>query len=127
MKDSNTQAAPDAHVHRTRISSAWVASIAAAVVLILLLVFIIQNSQRVSVSFLGAHGQLPLGVALLLAAASGILLVAVPGTARIVQLRRAARKAAATPPPSPAVGPAETEPGVPDTSDNSENPPEQNP
>jgi hypothetical protein len=39
------------------------------------------------VSFFGAHGHLPMGVALLLAAVFGILLVALPGTVRIVQLR----------------------------------------
>ncbi|WP_063774161.1 lipopolysaccharide assembly protein LapA domain-containing protein [Streptacidiphilus rugosus] len=89
------------HVRRTRVSAAWVTSIVAAVVLILLLIFIAQNSQRVSVSFLGAHGHLPLGVALLLAAACGVLFVAIPGTARIVQLRRAARKAAAPVAPAP--------------------------
>ena len=39
-----------------------------AVVLLLLLVFILENSQRVDISYFGAHGHLPLGVALLLAA-----------------------------------------------------------
>ncbi|MGS2618445.1 hypothetical protein ACVCAH_28535 [Micromonospora sp. LZ34] len=43
-------------------------------------------------SFLGAHGHLPVGVALLLAAVFGILLVALPGTARIVQLRMGQRR-----------------------------------
>ena len=38
-----------------------------AVVLLLLLIFILQNGTQVSVSYLGAHGHLPLGVALLLA------------------------------------------------------------
>ena len=88
-------------VPRTRTGSAWVAAIVAALILILLLVFILQNSQRVKVSFLGTDGSLPLGVALLLAAASGLLLVAVPGTARILQLRRAANRALAQPLPEP--------------------------
>jgi hypothetical protein len=56
-------------------------------VLLLLLIFVLENGQRVEVSFFGAHGRLPLGVALLLAAVFGVLLVALPGTARIVQLR----------------------------------------
>ncbi|MEV0425491.1 LapA family protein [Micromonospora sp. NPDC050495] len=63
-----------------------------AVVLLLLLVFVLQNGQRAEVSFLGAHGTLPMGVALLLAAVSGVLLVALPGTARIVQLRMLGRR-----------------------------------
>ncbi|WP_198414022.1 LapA family protein [Micromonospora phaseoli] len=81
-----------------------------AVVLLLLLIFVLQNGQRAEVSFFGAHGTLPMGVALLLAAVSGVLLVALPGTARIVQLRVLARRRGrpeadapehrATPPPS---------------------------
>jgi len=35
----------------------------------------------------GAHGHLPLGAALLLAAVLGALLVIIPGTGRILQLR----------------------------------------
>jgi hypothetical protein len=45
----------------------WVALVVAAFVLLLLLIFILQNGQRAQVSFLGAHGSLPMGVALLLA------------------------------------------------------------
>jgi len=63
-----------------------------ALILVLLLIFILQNGHRVDVSFLGAHGHLPLGVAMLLAAVGGILLVAIPGTGRIMQLRRTARR-----------------------------------
>ena len=79
-------------VRRTRIGGWWVASALFAVVLLLLLIFILENSQRVDISFFGAHGHLPLGVALLLAAVLGVLLVVIPGTARIVQLRIVARR-----------------------------------
>lgn len=72
---------------RSRVGGLWVAAVVFAVVLLLLLIFVLQNGQRVAVSFLGADGTLPLGVALLLAAVFGVLLVALPGTARIVQLR----------------------------------------
>lgn len=65
----------------------WVAAVLFAVVLLLLLIFLLENGQRADVSFFGAHGHLPMGVALLLAAVFGILLVALPGTARILQLR----------------------------------------
>ena len=74
-------------VPRSRMGGAWVTLLTAAFVLLLLLIFILQNSQRAEVSFLGAHGHLPIGVALLLAATFGVLLVALPGTARIIQLR----------------------------------------
>jgi len=63
-----------------------------AVVLLLLLIFILENGRRVDVAYFGAHGHLPLGVALLLAAVLGILMVVIPGTARIVQLRLTARR-----------------------------------
>jgi uncharacterized integral membrane protein len=77
---------------RTRIGGLWVASVLFALVLVLLLIFILQNGQRASISFFGAHGHVPLGVALLLAAVSGILLVVIPASARIVQLRLTARR-----------------------------------
>jgi uncharacterized integral membrane protein len=78
-------------VRRTRFSGLWVGATVAAVVLLVLLVFIIENSQTVNISFFGAHGHLSLGVALLLAAICGVLLVAVPGYGRILQLRKALR------------------------------------
>jgi uncharacterized integral membrane protein len=84
--------APPEPIRLTRTGALWMSLILAAVVLILLLVFIIQNSTRVDISFMGAHGHLPLGVALLLAAVSGVLLIAIPGTGRIVQLRRQVRR-----------------------------------
>lgn len=61
--------------------------VAFAVVLLLLLIFILQNGQRSDVYFLGAHGHLPMGIALLLAAVFGVLLVALPTAVRILQLR----------------------------------------
>jgi uncharacterized integral membrane protein len=73
----------------------------AAVILILLLTFILQNNRSVQLSFFGAHGHLPLGVALLLAAAGGVVLVAIPGYGRIIQLRRAVRRAGTTRPVPP--------------------------
>jgi uncharacterized integral membrane protein len=74
-------------VPRSRTGGLWVAAVVFAVILLLLLVFVLQNGRRAEVSFFGAHDHLPMGVTLLLAAVFGILLVALPGTARIVQLR----------------------------------------
>jgi len=45
----------------------------------------------VQISFFPLAGVLPVGVALLLAAIAGVLLVAIPGSLWIMQLRRAAR------------------------------------
>ena len=81
-----------APIRRTRVSAIWVGLIIAAVLLIGLLIFIGQNARSVTIHFLGLEGRVPLAVALLASAVCGVLLVAVPGTARIMQLRRALKK-----------------------------------
>ena len=73
---------------RTKIGSMRAALIAGTAVLIVVLIFIIQNAHAVGISFLGAHLHLSLAVALLLAAIAGALVMAAAGTARITQLRR---------------------------------------
>ncbi len=83
---------PQHRIKRTRTSGVWVAVGFFTVVLLLLLIFILQNGTQVSVSYLGLHGRLPLGVALLLSAVSGVLLVVLAGAARISQLRTVARR-----------------------------------
>jgi uncharacterized integral membrane protein len=83
-------------VRRSRASYLWVGMIIAALVLIVLLIFIAQNSQKVSIHFLGFNGHLPFAVAVLIAAVAGLLLVAVPGSIRILELRKAVKQAAAT-------------------------------
>jgi len=85
---------PEVKVAGGRISGVWVALTLSAVVLIFLLIFIVQNNVDVPIRFLGLAGTLPLGVALLFAAALGVLLVALPGYGRILQLRRALRRLA---------------------------------
>jgi uncharacterized integral membrane protein len=82
-----TETAPASPTGRTRISGAWVGIVIGVVVLVLLLSFIIQNSQSVKVSFFTVSGHIPLGVALLLAAVGGVLLAAVVASLRIWQLR----------------------------------------
>lgn len=83
-------------VRHGRVSALYVGLIVAAILTIFLLVFIAQNSDSVAVKFLGFEGQISLAVALLLSAVIGVLVVAVPGSLRIVQLRRALRKNANT-------------------------------
>jgi uncharacterized integral membrane protein len=85
-------ATPPLTIKRTRTSGLWVAVGFFAVILLLLLIFILQNGRTVDVSYMGAHGHLPLGVALLLAAVCGVLLVVLAGAARISQLRTVARR-----------------------------------
>jgi uncharacterized integral membrane protein len=87
-----TTGRPAPAVTRTRTGGLWTGLILSALVLLFLLIFILQNNVPVQINFLGASGTLPTGVALLLAAIAGLLLVAIPGGLRIVQLRRAARR-----------------------------------
>ncbi|MCU1602355.1 MAG: hypothetical protein JWO22_3064 [Frankiales bacterium] len=79
-------------LQRTRTQGLWVAALSFAVVLLLLAVFILQNSQKVEVSYLGADGHLSLAVAMLLSAVAGALLVGIAGFARVLQLRHVARR-----------------------------------
>ena len=82
---------PRAGVPHPRVGQLWVAAAVFALVLSLLMTFVLENGQRSKVSFFGPHGDPPMGVALLLAAVFGVLLVALPGAARSVQLRLRAR------------------------------------
>jgi uncharacterized integral membrane protein len=85
---------PEPALGHSRSGGLWTGLILSAIVLIFLLVFILQNQISVTIRFLGFAGAVPVGVALLLAAIAGLLLVAIPGGVRIMQLRRAARRAA---------------------------------
>ena len=85
-------ALPQHTIEPTRTSMVWTMVGIGVVLLVAILVFILQNGQRVRVRFLVANGTLPLGVALLFAALLGALLVLVAGAARVLQLRVVARR-----------------------------------
>jgi uncharacterized integral membrane protein len=77
---------------RTRVSAAWLSVCFAAIALVVLVVFMLQNTQSVEISFLWMHGNVPLALALLTAGV-GVAIIAIAfGEARIGQLRRAARR-----------------------------------
>ena len=76
----------------TRASAVWVATGAALLLLVMLIVFILQNPAQVVVHFIGLSGSLSLGMALLSAAVGGGVLVAIAGVARVTQLRMHARR-----------------------------------
>jgi uncharacterized integral membrane protein len=78
---------------RTRLSGAWTAIVVGLVALVVILVFILQNGQKVEVTFLMFSGQLPLAVALLFALILGAVIVFAFGAARILQLRMVAGRA----------------------------------
>jgi len=77
-----------------KVSALWIGLIVAALLLVLLLIFIAQNSKTVPIHFLGVSGHISLAVALLLSAVVAALLVAIPGSVRIYQLRRLVRRTA---------------------------------
>ena len=76
----------------SRTSGTWVAVIVLSLLLLLLAVFILQNTQRVEVAFFGWSGRAPLAATLLIAAAGGALVVASAGVLRILQLRRRVKR-----------------------------------
>lgn len=61
-------------------------------VLVLLLIFIIQNLSDASVHFLGLHARLPIGVLILIGVVAGGLIVLVASLVRLAQLRHRARR-----------------------------------
>ncbi len=75
-------------LRHSRTSGLWVAVVGLGVVLVLLVVFIVQNTQKVEVAFFGWNGRTPLAAALLIATAAGLLVSTIVGTLRIWQLRR---------------------------------------
>ncbi|GAA4756802.1 hypothetical protein GCM10023350_47980 [Nocardioides endophyticus] len=83
---------PKDPLRRSRTSGAFLALVLLGLLLVLLIVFIAQNTQDVHVSFLTWDGTTPLAVALLIAAVGGILLTAIAGLLRIWQLRRRVRR-----------------------------------
>jgi len=98
--DKPREAPPPAHqpgsadhpLQPTRLGGAWVAIGCFVVVLLFLLFFILNNNNDVAITFFGQHVSLPLGVALVLAAVCGALLVMLAGVARIMQMRSRVRK-----------------------------------
>ncbi len=82
---------PDGVAH-TRAAALWTGLIVGAVILVLLLVFILQNLDSVPVDLFVWTFDLPLGVAMLLAAIAGALVMALAGGVRILQIRRAAKR-----------------------------------
>ncbi|MFI6168244.1 lipopolysaccharide assembly LapA domain-containing protein [Nocardia sp. NPDC051052] len=76
----------------SRTGNTWIGLIAGALILIVLLVFILQNLDQVQVGLFFWHFSLPLGVAVLLSVIGGALVMALVGGVRILQLRRAAKK-----------------------------------
>ena len=70
----------------------WISLIVGAVIVVLLLIFIVQNNVPADFQYFGWRFQLPLGVAMLFAAIGGILIAGIIGSVRIFILSRRLRK-----------------------------------
>jgi len=88
---TGTAAAKDP-LRGSRTSGIWVAVVAMVVVLVLLAIFILQNTQTVEISYFGWQGHAPLAAALLIAVAAGLVIAVIAGSMRILQLRRRVRR-----------------------------------
>ena len=86
--------APEDPLRGSRTSGLWIGVAVVAVLLVLLIIFIAQNTQEVQVAFLGWDGQTPLAVAILAAVVTGLVIAAIAGSLRILQLRRRVKRSA---------------------------------
>lgn len=100
VTDVDTAASPQTSSSSTPVNtsggglgSAWVTLVIGAILLILLLVFVLQNQESLDVKFISWEFSMPAGVLILLAAIIGALVMALVAAMRIFQLRHRARKA----------------------------------
>lgn len=70
----------------------WFSLILGAIIVVLLLIFILQNNVPAQFQYFGWQFQLPLGVAMLFAAIGGILVAGIIGSVRIFVLGRKLKK-----------------------------------
>jgi uncharacterized integral membrane protein len=83
--------APEVFRH-TRTSAAWFMTAIGVIVGVALIDFIAQNTRDVRIEFFGAHGQMPIAVALLAALVAGAIIVLAIGVGRVAQLRLTMRR-----------------------------------
>ena len=76
----------------TRTSAAWFGVWAGVVALILLIIFVAQNTSSVEINFGWMHGRIPLALGLLIAGVCGALIAMAVAGIRILQLRRLVRR-----------------------------------
>ncbi|HEY7223112.1 MAG TPA: LapA family protein [Micromonosporaceae bacterium] len=82
---------------RTRTATAWFGACTVAAALVVPIVFVLQNTRSVDVTFLWMHGYVPLALALLIAGVGvAVLAIAVGATTRVRSARAALALAATT-------------------------------
>lgn len=70
----------------------WIALILGALILIMLLIFILQNQASADFAYLGWTFTLPLGIAMLFAAIGGMLVMGLFGSVRLIKVSHRVRK-----------------------------------
>jgi uncharacterized integral membrane protein len=83
---------PPLKVHGTRTSRTWIGIAIGLFLLLLVAIFVGQNLHDTRLNFLWVHGTVTAGLAILIAFVVGGLFVVLIGTARVTQLRLAARR-----------------------------------
>ncbi|WP_306506765.1 lipopolysaccharide assembly LapA domain-containing protein [Corynebacterium sp. YSMAA1_1_D6] len=73
-------------------ASTWIALIVGFLLLIVLIIFILQNQHEVPMNFLNWSVEFPAGVTYLICAIAGALIMALVGGWRMIELRRQVRK-----------------------------------
>lgn len=97
-RDPLTDHHDDAHVTsggaatHSRAAATWTGLVIGILVLIVLLIFILQNLDSATLHLFAWDFTLPLGVTILLAAIAGAIVMALAGGVRILQMRRAAKR-----------------------------------
>jgi len=89
--NASSTVAPAKQVPLTRAGAAWMGVSAAALVAIMLIIFLVQNTHQVNVNFLWMSTSTSLALMLLIAAVGAVLITVILGTTRMVQLRRIIR------------------------------------
>jgi uncharacterized integral membrane protein len=82
----------DEHQKQGITGGTWIALVLGALILVMLLVFILQNNVPADFAYLGWTFQLPLGIAMLFAAIAGVLVMALFGSVRLFKLGHRVRR-----------------------------------
>lgn len=82
----------DGHQKQGITGGTWIALILGTLILILLLIFILQNNVPADFAYFGIDFTLPLGVAMLFAAIAGVLIAVLLGSVRLFKLSRRVRR-----------------------------------
>ncbi|WP_308606285.1 lipopolysaccharide assembly protein LapA domain-containing protein [uncultured Corynebacterium sp.] len=90
----NNENKNDGKVKGSFAASTWIALIVGFLLLIVLIIFILQNQHQVPLNFLNWSVQFPAGVTYLICAIAGALIMALVGGWRMFELRRQVRKQA---------------------------------